>query len=191
MGWVSWLLFIFVFLAAFSALWWSNIWPQIYLKYHDTLVGKIKPKFFWHKVFLKNSHLCSTRQQNRNLYWIILDEVGSDQSGGILSPFMGTACCSCYPQSIEVVISGLTSVRRGLSWFMGKHYWYMSNTKVLGILASIKTARWFPQMAISRGIMIVGHLHFTCQGMLVVVEPPLIRVPMEIWAPRKGIHIHQ
>ena len=26
------------------------------------------------------------------IYWIFLDEVGSEQSGGILSPFMGTAC---------------------------------------------------------------------------------------------------
>ena len=29
MGWVSWLLFIFVFLASFLALWWPNIWPKI------------------------------------------------------------------------------------------------------------------------------------------------------------------
>ena len=29
MGWVSWLLYIFVFLASFSALWWPNIWPKI------------------------------------------------------------------------------------------------------------------------------------------------------------------
>ena len=28
-GWVSWPLFIFVFLASFSALWCSNIWPKI------------------------------------------------------------------------------------------------------------------------------------------------------------------
>ena len=53
---------------------------------------------FWKKLlaqlifFLTNSHLCSTRLQNRNLYWIFLDEVGNDQNGGILSPFMGTAC---------------------------------------------------------------------------------------------------
>ena len=53
------------------------------------------PKFFWNKVFLKNSHLCSTRLQNRNLYWIFLDEVSSDQSGGILSPFMSTTCLIC------------------------------------------------------------------------------------------------
>ena len=46
-------------------------------------------------IFLKNSHLCSIRLQNRSLYWIFLDEVGSDQSGGILSPFMGTACYIC------------------------------------------------------------------------------------------------
>ena len=50
--------------------------------------------------FLKNSLLCSTRLQNRNLYWIFLDEVGSDQSGGILSLFMGTACSSLDTVSI-------------------------------------------------------------------------------------------
>ena len=63
MGWVSWPLYIFVFLASFSALWWPNIWLKMgfpgffffflihklprYLKYHDTLVGKMMPKFFW------------------------------------------------------------------------------------------------------------------------------------------------
>ena len=29
MGWVSWTLFIFVFLASFLALWWPNIWPKM------------------------------------------------------------------------------------------------------------------------------------------------------------------
>ena len=29
MGWVSWPLHIFVFLASFSAPWWPNIWPKI------------------------------------------------------------------------------------------------------------------------------------------------------------------
>ena len=29
MGWVSWPLFLFVFLASFLALWWSNIWPKM------------------------------------------------------------------------------------------------------------------------------------------------------------------
>ena len=29
MGWVSWPLYIFVFLASFSALWWPNIWPKM------------------------------------------------------------------------------------------------------------------------------------------------------------------
>ena len=28
MGWVSWPLYVFVFLASFSALWWPNIWPK-------------------------------------------------------------------------------------------------------------------------------------------------------------------
>ena len=29
MGWVSWPLYIFMFLASFSALWWPNIWPKM------------------------------------------------------------------------------------------------------------------------------------------------------------------
>ena len=29
MGWVSWPLYIFVFLTSFSALWWPNIWPKM------------------------------------------------------------------------------------------------------------------------------------------------------------------
>ena len=29
MGWVSWPLYIFVFVASFPALWWPNIWPKI------------------------------------------------------------------------------------------------------------------------------------------------------------------
>ena len=29
MGWVSWPLYIFVFLASLSALWWPNIWPKM------------------------------------------------------------------------------------------------------------------------------------------------------------------
>ena len=28
-GWVSWPLYIFAFLASFSALWWPNIWPKM------------------------------------------------------------------------------------------------------------------------------------------------------------------
>ena len=30
MGWVSWPLYIFVFLASFWALWWPNIWPKMW-----------------------------------------------------------------------------------------------------------------------------------------------------------------
>ena len=58
-------------------------------------VSRTLKKKYWlnsFSFFLKNSHLGSTWLQNRNLYWIFLDEVGSDQSGGILYPFMGTAC---------------------------------------------------------------------------------------------------
>ena len=55
-GWVSSPLFIFVFLASFSALWWQNISPKMGF----------------------------------------LDEVDNDQSGGILSLFMDTACFNCH-----------------------------------------------------------------------------------------------
>ena len=86
MGLFSWPIYIFMFLVKFSALWWPNIWP---------IMGfpELFEKNYWlNSVFLKSSHLCSTRLQNRNLYCIFLDEVGSDQSGGTLSPFIGTAC---------------------------------------------------------------------------------------------------
>ena len=39
-------------------------------------------------------HFC-VPNPNRNHCWIFLNEVVSDQSVGILSPFMGTACFSC------------------------------------------------------------------------------------------------
>ena len=68
-GWVSWPLFIFVFLASFSALWWPNIWPK--WGFWNSL-KKLWPQFISYLAFL--------------------DEVGSDQSGGIWSPSMGTAC---------------------------------------------------------------------------------------------------
>ena len=126
MGWVSWPLYILVFLASFSALWWPNIWPKIcfpklfektigsihfipdiypygaslltpiyfgvpslifgplVVKYlaENGVSGNLKKKLLAQLIsFLKNSHLCSTRLQSRNLYWIFLDEVGSDQRG--------------------------------------------------------------------------------------------------------------
>ena len=214
MVWVSWPLYIFVFLASFSSLWWPNIWPKMgdpelfektigsihfipdIYPYGVNLLTSIRfcvPSFifgplvakylaengvsgtFWknslhwchndhdgisnhqphgcllnhsfrcrskktsklrftglcagnspgpvnspHKgpvtrkmftfddvimywlnsfFFLKNSHLCNAGLQNRNLYWIFLVEKGSDQSGGILSPFMGTACFFLVPSS--------------------------------------------------------------------------------------------
>ena len=93
MGWVPWPLYIFVSLASFSAFSWPNIWPKMWF---PELCKKLLAQF---SVFLKNSHLCSTRLQNRNLYRTFLDGVGSDQSGGILSPFMGTACFVAFTQT--------------------------------------------------------------------------------------------
>ena len=77
------------------ALWWPNIWPKMgFRELFEKTIGPIHfiPGIYPKKIFLTNSHLCSTRLHNRNLYWIFLDEVSNDQSGSILSPFMGTAC---------------------------------------------------------------------------------------------------
>ena len=83
MWWVSWPLYVFVFLASFSALWWPNIWPNLGFW---NFLKKWLARF---SVFLKNSYLCSTQLQDRNCYWIFLDEVGSDQSGGYIVPIYG------------------------------------------------------------------------------------------------------
>ena len=42
--------------------------------------------------------------KNRTICWVFLDGVGTDQSGGILSPFMGTACWLCYLLCICLLI---------------------------------------------------------------------------------------
>ena len=82
MGLVSGPLSIFVFVPSFLALWWPKIdrksgfrnfsrklflrFPNFlyqmqprYLPYHDTLVGRVMPKFFSNKFFLNDSHQCS------------------------------------------------------------------------------------------------------------------------------------
>ena len=42
MGWVSWALFIFVFLASFLALWWPNIWSKMgFLELFEKNIGPI------------------------------------------------------------------------------------------------------------------------------------------------------
>ena len=42
MGWVSWPLFIFVFLASFLALWWPNIWPKMgFPEFFEKTIGPI------------------------------------------------------------------------------------------------------------------------------------------------------
>ena len=147
MGWVSWPLYIFVFLASFSALWWpkmgfrnslKKLFAQFILYWHLSLWGEsldpytfsgswphFRPsggQIFWPKmgfpellaqfsVFLKNSHLCSTQLQNRNLNWIFLDELGSDQSGDILSSFMGIAYWICFwPIALCLLILSLFPV---------------------------------------------------------------------------------
>ena len=49
MGWVSWPLFTFVFLTAFSALWWPNIWPKMgFLKLSEKIIKvEIFIGYFW------------------------------------------------------------------------------------------------------------------------------------------------
>ena len=53
---------------------------------------------FWKNYWLNSFHTWHLPLwlKNINLYWIFLDEVGSDQSRGILSPFMGTACWGAF-----------------------------------------------------------------------------------------------
>ena len=42
MGWVSWPLFVFVFLAPFLALWWPDIWPKMgFLELFEKTIGPI------------------------------------------------------------------------------------------------------------------------------------------------------
>ena len=42
MGWVSWPLYIFVFLASFSALWWPNIWQKMgFWNFFEKTIGSI------------------------------------------------------------------------------------------------------------------------------------------------------
>ena len=106
----------FVIRASFSVLWWPNIWlkmgfPELF---ETKTIGSINfipgiypcgvslmPPLHFRDPSLIFGPLVATYlaenglpefKRNRNIYWIFLDEVGSDQSGGILSPFMDTAC---------------------------------------------------------------------------------------------------
>ena len=97
------------------ALWWPNIWPKMgFQDFFEKTIGPIHfiPGIYpygvslftpinfrvpslilalwWPNIWLKMGF--PEFKKNINLYWIFLDEVGIDQSGGILSPFMGTAC---------------------------------------------------------------------------------------------------
>ena len=114
-GWVSWSLFIFVFLVSFLALGWPNIWPKMgFPEFFLKTIGSIHfiPGIYPYWVsFLTPIHfrvpslilgpLVAKYLAENGIsvtFWNFLDEVGSDQSGGILSPFMGTACWLCiYP----------------------------------------------------------------------------------------------
>ena len=60
----------------------SLIFGPLVAKYlaKNGVSGTFKNLLAQFSVFLKYSHLCNTLLQNRNLYWIFLDEVGSDQS---------------------------------------------------------------------------------------------------------------
>ena len=82
MEWVSWPIYIFVFLATFSALWWPNIWLEMgFPEFIEKTIGSI-------------NYIPGIYPQGDIWMRIFLDEVGRDQSWGILSPFMGTACFS-------------------------------------------------------------------------------------------------
>ena len=62
MGWVSWPLLIFVFLASFLALWWPNIWPKMgFAEFFEKTIGSIHfiPGIYPYGVSLLTPiHLC-------------------------------------------------------------------------------------------------------------------------------------
>ena len=62
MGWVSWPLFILVFLALFFALWWPNIWPKMgFPEFFEKPIGSIHfiPSIYPYGVsFLTPMHFC-------------------------------------------------------------------------------------------------------------------------------------
>ena len=84
---------------SFLALWWPKIdrksgLPQLFAE----TVGSIHfiPGIYTYGVSLWTP--IDFRPQwlkNKTICWVFLDGVGTDQSGGILSPFMGTACLHC------------------------------------------------------------------------------------------------
>ena len=61
-GWVSWPLYIFVFLASFSAIWWPNIWPKMGCpELFEKTIGSIHfiPGIYPYRVsFLTPIHFC-------------------------------------------------------------------------------------------------------------------------------------
>ena len=89
MGWVSWPLYIFVFLASFSALWWPNIWSKIgFPELFEKTIGSIHyvPGIYLYGVgLLPPIRFVFLAPFSAPIF-------GSDQSGDILSSFMGTAC---------------------------------------------------------------------------------------------------
>ena len=123
MGWVSWPLFIFVFLASFLALWWPIIWPKMVFPelFEKNIVSihfipgiypyrmsLLTPIHFRVPSLIFGPLVAKYLVENRvSRTWIFLDEVGSDESGGILSPFMGTACSFSFVKMIAISLSHL------------------------------------------------------------------------------------
>ena len=62
MRWVSWPLYMFVFLASFSALWWPNIWPKMgFPELSEKTIGPIHfiPGIYPYGVFILTPlHFC-------------------------------------------------------------------------------------------------------------------------------------
>ena len=83
-GWVSWPLYVVVFLASFSALWWPNIWPK--MGFPELFEKTIGPIHFIPGIYPYGVSLLTLIH--------FLDEVGSDQSGGILSHLWAQLVCT-------------------------------------------------------------------------------------------------
>ena len=110
--------FFFVFLTSLLALWWPNIWPKMgFPERFEKIICPIEfiPGIYPYGVSLLTHIHFRVHSLIFGFGGYFLDKVGSDQSGGILSPFTGTACSSLFLYTelhVEITQMFLFSVQR-------------------------------------------------------------------------------
>ena len=78
MGWVSWTLYIFVFLASFSALWWPNVWPKMgFPELIEKTIGSIHfiPGIYHYGVSLLTLYIFSCDQATLQMVFSVCPSV--------------------------------------------------------------------------------------------------------------------